>query len=119
MANLKTFFGSFSPPPGVAEYESGVLTLDKVGGLTLLFSNILRIIIYGGVLFTLINLLISGIQYLGSSGSPETIKQASARIWMSLLGLVIIACSIILAAIIGLVFFGDATLIIKPVIPTP
>ena len=113
----KDFFGdAFAPPPGIEKY--GGIT-GKPEGLIFFLSFILKIIIYGGGLFALINLLVSGIQYLGSSGNPEIIKQASARIWMSLLGLVIIAGSLILAAIIGLVFFNDASLIIKPVIPGP
>ena len=109
------FFGSFSPPPGIAEYSA----TGKVTALVLFLSNILKIVIYAAGLFALINLLVSGIQYLGSSGNPEMIKQASAKIWMSILGLVIIASSFILAAIVGQVFFGDAALFIKPVIPGP
>lgn len=112
----KDFFGqTFAPPPGIDKYS---VTGDP-DKLIFFLSNILKIIIYAGGLFALINLLVSGIQYLGSSGNPEMIKQASARIWMSLLGLVIIASSLILAAVTGLVFFGDASLIIKPVIPGP
>lgn len=114
--DLKDFFGSFAPPPGIEKYSP--ITGDPAK-LIFFLNNILRLIIYAGGLFALINLFISGIQYLGSSGNPEMIKQASTRIWMSLLGLVIIAGSLILAAIIGQVFFRDASLIIKPVIPGP
>lgn len=109
------FFGSFAPPPGIVDYSA----TGEVTALILFLSNVLKIIIYAAGLFALINLLVSGIQYLGSSGNPEMIKQASSRIWMSVLGLVIIASSFILAAIVGQVFFGDAALIIKPVIPGP
>lgn len=112
---IQEFFGKFSPPQGIDKYSP---TGDPAN-LIFFLSNLLKIIIYAGGLFALINLFISGIQYLGSSGNPEMIKQASTRIWMSLLGLVIIAGSLILAAIFGLVFFGDASLIIKPVIPGP
>jgi len=112
---IQDFFGGFSPPPGIDKYSA---TGDPAK-LIFFLSNLLKIIIYAGGLFALINLFISGIQYLGSSGNPEMIKQASARIWTSLLGLVIIASSLILAAVIGLIFFGDASLIIKPVIPGP
>lgn len=115
MATIKDFFGQFAPPPGIAEYSS----TGEVTALVLFLSNILKIIIYAAGLFALINLLVSGIQYLSSGANPEMIKQASARIWMSILGLVIIASSLILAAIVGQVFFGDAALIIKPVIPGP
>lgn len=112
---VQEFFGSFAPPPGIAEYSA----TGEVTALVLFLSNLLRIIIYAAGLFALINLLVSGTQYLGSSGNPEMIKKASARIWMSILGLVIIAGSLILAAIVGQVFFNDPALIIKPIIPGP
>jgi hypothetical protein len=50
MADLKLFFGdSFSPPPGIAEYEGSIIGPDKISALTILFSNILKIAIYGGL----------------------------------------------------------------------
>ena len=107
-------FGQASPPPGIEKYSSG-----NVLGLTLLLNNILKLSIFAAGLYTLVNLIISGIQYIGSSGNPEMIKQASSRIWLSLLGLVIVAGSLALAAVIGLIFFNDPTAILSPTIPTP
>lgn len=106
--------GAFLPPPGVEKYSSG-----NILGLTLLLNNILKLSIFAAGLYTLVNLIASGIQYIGSSGNPEMIKQASSRIWLSLLGLVIVAGSLVLAAVIGLIFFKDATAILSPTIPTP
>lgn len=120
---LKDIFGTqLSPPPGIEKYEiasGGIMPLDKIGGLTLLLSNILKITIYGAGLFALINFLVSGIQYLASSGNPETIKQASNRIWMSVLGLTVAASSLIIAAVLGIILFNDPTAILIPIIPEP
>ena len=107
------FFGTFSPPKNIQAYGEGP------GGLILLFNNILKVAIWASGIFALINFLISAIQYIGSSGNPETTKQASSRIWMSLLGLVVAASALVLAGIIGLVFFGNALAIINPVIYGP
>lgn len=113
--NIINIFGQTgAAPPGVEKYSSG-----NIEGLTLLLNNILKLSIFAAGLYTLINLIISGIQYIGSSGNPEIIKQASSRIWLSLLGLVIVAGSLVLAAVIGLIFFKDATAILSPTIPTP
>ncbi len=112
--NIKDIFGQAFPPPGIEKYSSG-----DVLGLTLLLNNILKLSIFAAGLYTLINLIISGIQYIGSSGNPEMIKQASSRIWLSLLGLVIVAGSLVLAAVIGLIFFNDPSAILSPTIPTP
>ena len=106
------FFGQLGAPPGVSNYGG-----SDPAGLIRLLSNILKITIFASGVFTLINLVISGIQYIGSSGNPDTIKAASSRIWMSMLGLVIIASSLALASIFGVIFFGDASAIINPVIP--
>lgn len=119
LPDFKNVFGPTEPsaPPGVAAYtpSSG----EPVAGLTILFSNLLKVIIFAAGLYSLINLITAGILYIGSNGSPETIKLASARIWMSLLGLIIVAGSIALAAIIGLIFFNDATAILLPTILAP
>jgi hypothetical protein len=115
MPGIDDFFGSkLNPPPGAENYAAGDIT-----GLQFFLSNILKVAIYGAGIFGLINLFISAIQYLGSSGNPELIKQATGRIWMSILGLVIVAGALILAGIAGLVMFGNLYAIIKPVIPGP
>ncbi|MBU1085303.1 MAG: hypothetical protein ABIJ43_00460 [Candidatus Beckwithbacteria bacterium] len=112
LATAQDFFGNIEPPPGVDKYGSQDAT-----GLIFLFNNILKAIIFIGAAWTLINFIIAGIQYIGSSGKPELVKSASSKIWISLLGLVIIASSIALAALIGLIFFGDSTAILNPKIP--
>ena len=111
---VENFFGSkLVPPAGIAAYN------EEAKGLILLFNNILKIAVFGSLLFALINLLVSAIQYISSSGNPDLIKQASGRITISLLGVVVAASSLILAGLFGLLFFGSATAIINPVIYGP
>src|SRR3989338_4982190 len=114
MATPLDFFGSSTDAPeGVIAYGT------DVQGLILLFNNVLKVTIYGSMAFALVNFLVSGIQYIGSSGNPELIKTASARIWISLLGLLVAGGSLVLAGILGLVFFGDALAIINPKVYGP
>lgn len=115
--DLKTFFGGalgdpIAPPPGIEKYLSG-----EVAGIILFFSNLLKVIVYSAGIFALINLLISAIQYVGSSGNPENLKTASSRIWLSFLGLVIVAGSLVISAILGFIFFGNSTFFLEPIIP--
>jgi hypothetical protein len=105
-------FGNIEAPPGVQTYGG-----QDPSGLIALLNNVLKIAVVVGGLFTLVNLIISGIQYIGSSGEPKLIQQASSRIWISLLGLVVIVGSIALAALIGQIFFGNSSAIISPTIP--
>ena len=111
--DIKNVFGKSSPPPGIDQYSPGT-GLAGVSGLSILLSNALKITVFAAGIFSLINFLISGIEYIGSSGKPETLKKASSRIWMSLLGLVIIASAFVLAALIGLIFYNDASAILIP-----
>lgn len=113
--DLIKFFGQDTAdlPQAVSAYGS------EPGALINLFNNILKISIFVSLLFAIINFLISGIQYIGSSGNPELLKQASSRIWISLLGLVVAVGSLIIAGLLGLLFFGSATAIINPVIYGP
>lgn len=106
------FFGNIQPPPGIEAYGS-----QGPAGLITLLNNIVRLAIFAGAFISLINIIISGIEYIGSAGNPDTIKKASSRIWISLLGLVVIAASIVIAAIIGLIFFNDPQAILSPTIP--
>lgn len=113
--NIKDIFGTTTPPPGVDKYTGP----NEIEGLTLLLANVIKISIFVAGLYSLFNFLSAGILYIGSSGNPESIKQASAKIWMSMLGLLIVAASLIISAIIGLIFFKDPTAILQPIIPKP
>jgi hypothetical protein len=112
LADATTFFGKITEPPGVVEYGG-----DTAQGLITLLNNVLKIVIYAGGIYSILNLLAVGIEYIGSSGNPDAIKKSTQKIWMTLLGLVIIASSLLLAALFGLIFFGDATAILNPQLP--
>jgi hypothetical protein len=117
LSKLRNFFGTTDPnkdlPPGINAYAA------DAGGLIILANNLMKLMIYSSLVIAFINLLVSGVQFIGSSGNPEIIKTASGRIWISLLGLVVAAGSLVLAGILGLIFFGSATAIISPKIYGP
>ena len=109
----QSILGTVEAPQNVNAYS------ENVTGLINLLSNILRLSVLAAGVWGLLNLISSGIQWIGASGNPEMIKQASSRIWMSLLGLIIIAVAFVVTGIIGLIFFGSADAIIKPAIYGP
>ncbi len=114
---LQDFFGtSNDAPPGVSA-QGGWLSSPE--GIIIFANNLMRVAIYGSMLIALINILVSGIQYIGSSGNPEILKAASSRIWISLLGLIVAGGSLVIAGVLGLIFFGSATAIISPTIYGP
>lgn len=91
----------------------------QAGGLILLFSNILRLVFVLAGIYAFLNLIIAGYQYISAAGDAKTLTAAWARIWQSLLGLVIIVGSFALAALFGYIIFGDATYILNPHIYGP
>lgn len=109
-----SFFGQISPPPGIANYAGG-----GVQGIVLFANNILKLVIVGGGILTFLNILLAGMAFISAGGDPKKIEQASTKIWQSILGLVIIAGSFVIAALIGWILFGDATAILSPKISGP
>ena len=72
-----------------------------------------------GGLFAFFNLVIAGYGFLSAGDDPKKIEAAWKKIWQSMLGLLFILGSFILAAIFGYLLFGDATAILKPKIYGP
>ncbi len=89
------------------------------GGLVLFFPNILRLVFVAAGIFAFVNLIIAGYQYMGAGGDAKAVASAWARIWQSLLGLVLVVGSFALAALFGYILFGDAGFILNPKIYGP
>jgi hypothetical protein len=113
--SLTDFFGQSADAPQWTQAFSGSIYGDA-GDIIIFANNFMRVAIYGSLLIALINILVSGIQYIGSSGNPELLKTASSRIWISLLGLIVAGASLVIAGVLGLIFFGSPTAIISPTI---
>lgn len=99
-------FGKITPP--ITGYDT------DVGGLIFFINNILRLVFIVAGLFALWKFIMAGFTFMGSEGDPKKLSQARDQILMTLVGLLVIAASFVIAAIAGVVFFGDATAIINP-----
>ena len=111
----KFFSSSNDAPPGIDQYWA----INEPQGIIVFANNLMKVAIYGSMLVATVNLIVSGIQYVGSSGHPEGLKTATSRIWISILGLVVAGASLVIAGILGIIFFGSATAIITPTIYGP
>jgi len=106
--------GQVAPPPGVIRYgEIGA------GGLIRFANNLLKLLIVLAGLYAFLNLILAGYQFMSAGGDPKSIEKAWGKIWQSLLGLLIIAGSFLLAAIFGWLLFGNPAAILKPTIYGP
>jgi uncharacterized membrane protein len=88
-------FGNILPPSSSKYFTSGT----KGEGLFLLLSNLFKLITTIAGIFLIFQLLISGFQFISANGDSKKIEQAWAKIWQSLLGLVIVASAFALAAL--------------------
>jgi hypothetical protein len=114
--NASNLIGSVDSPLPAA-YKG--VTSAQGGGLILFITNIIRLLFVGAGVFAFINLIIAGYQYMSAGGDAKAIGNAFARIWQSLLGLILVAGSFALAALFGYLLFGDAGFILNPKIYGP
>ncbi len=115
LAQTEPLFGSVTNP-----IASGYGDIGSEGaGLVGFLSNIIKLITVAGGIFAFFNLVLAGISYIGSQGDPQAIEKAQKKIYMSIVGMVIIASSYVLAALIGRILFGSYTAILQPVIYGP
>lgn len=89
------------------------------GGLVGLLNNVVRLLIVVAGLFAFFNLIIAGYGFLSAGDDPKKMGAAWARIWQSMIGLLFIVGSFVLAAIFGWLLFGDASAILSPKIYGP
>jgi len=109
--DYSSIIGTITPP----ETKYGTVTQ----GFVPLLSNILRLVFVGAGIFAFINLILAGFQYMSAGGDSKQLTAAWAKIWQSLVGLVIIVGSFAIAALIGGIIFGDPMYILNPQIYGP
>src|SRR3989304_10432503 len=102
MQEVAQVFGNVNAPPGVSQY--GNLT---EGGPTYFITNILRFLIVIAGVYALINMVLAGYAFLSAGDDPKKVAGAWAKIWQSILGVVISAGAFVLAALFGRLLFGD------------
>lgn len=88
-------------------------------GLITFLNNILRLVFVVAGLYALLNLIIAGYSFMSAGGDPKAVEKAWAKIWQSLIGLLIIVASFLLAALFGWLLFGNASAILTPTIYGP
>lgn len=76
------------------------------GLITQILSQILPIVLGIGGFITVIVIVLSGIQFITSSGNPEAAAAAKNRLLFAIIGLVIIILAFAVLQIINAVFLG-------------
>jgi len=105
-------FGQIDTPQAI--YKFGTVDGGAIGNL---LNLAFRLMIVVGGIYALFNFILAGYGFLSAGDDPKAIAGAWAKIWQSVVGLVLMAGAFVLAAIFGLLIFGDAGFILNPVIP--
>lgn len=113
LASCTDVIGCITPPPGIDPNGIDPAT-GKLTGIMTLLNNFLKLIFIVAGLYVFINIIIAGFTYMNASGDPKKLTQAWDKIWQSLMGLLIIVCSFIIAAVMGMLLFGNPLAILMP-----
>ena len=102
-------------------------TLDTAGGqgqgLILILESLLKFVIVLAGLYAFWNIIAAGYMFMSAGGDTKAVGKAWEKIWLSLIGLLVVAASFVLAVIFGYLIFGPGNelILIRPEIfaPTP
>jgi len=98
---------------GVPDYAAGPGDVATFGLIKFL-NNVIRLLIMVGGIFAFFNLILAGYGFLSAGDDPKKMAAAWAKIWQSMMGLLFIVGSFVLAAIFGYLLFRDAGALLMP-----
>ena len=107
----RNIFGTIEAPAGVAEYNQAA---GGDIGVIIFASNILKASTVVAGIWVMINFIMAGWTYITSSGDASAHEKVSKQLTMSVIGLLLIVGSYTIAALIGLIIFGDTGYILNP-----
>jgi hypothetical protein len=88
-------------------------------GLVILGNSLLKFVIILAGLYTFWNFIAAGYGFMSAGDDAKAMGKAWEKFTSSLLGLLFVAGSFVLAAIFGQLIFGDYTMLLNPRIYTP
>ncbi len=108
--SVSDVFGKVTPPPGTPQ----IAAADPQTGLVKLLNVGLNVVLIVAGLYTLLNLILAGYMYITSSGDTKKVQEANLRMTYTVIGLLIITLTPLIAALIGFVAFGRWDAILNP-----
>jgi hypothetical protein len=111
-------FGSIKAPPGVDKWQEQVEQQGGSIGIFLFISQLIKLITVVAGIWTMFNFIFAGWTYITGSGDSSAGEKVSKRMTNSVVGLVIVALSYSIAALIGLLIFGEAGFFLNPSLQT-
>jgi hypothetical protein len=108
LINIFGFIGTVNPPPGVSAYGTVLPT-----GLSSFLSNIVKLLIAVAGIYAFFNFVLAGYAFMSAGGDPKKIADAWAKIWQTIIGLLVAAGAFVIAGIIGKILFDDPFALVR------
>lgn len=86
--------------PTIANPNPKYPSLEGSGLFTFL-SNVFKFIAIAGGIFLIIQIIMAGFDYINAAGDVKKTEAAWAKIWQSILGIIIISSAFIIAGLVG------------------
>lgn len=121
MIQLFSIIGDIPQPSHLAGYGGVAPGIGSGGGggLIGLASNLVRLLIVVGGLWAFINLLMAGLLYIIYGDNAQELAKVHSKIYMSLIGLIVMVSSFVIAGIVSWILYGNFTTILSPIITGP
>ncbi len=99
---MLSIFGEITPPEVLTPLiDEAYIEGDQGGGIFILLNRLFSLVgVVAGVFFV-IQILLAGFAYISASGDPKKTEAAWAKIYQSIIGLVIVSSAFVLTAVIG------------------
>ena len=96
-----------------APVDNAYFKAENGDGIFMLLSNIFKLAGAIAGIFFVVQIILAGYGYLSASGDPKKAEAAFAKIWQSLIGLLIVSAAFVLASFIGKILGIDNILDVK------
>ena len=107
--------GTITAPPGTEKIQAAS---GSEIGIVFFISNLIVIATVIAGIWAVFNIVLAGSRYLAAGSDVKAHQEVQQQITNSLLGLLLIVLVFAFGGLFGLLFFGDATFIIEPKIPS-
>lgn len=94
-------WGTISAPPGVGG-------ISEIGPF---IANGIRLLIVIAGIYAVINFVLAGYGFMSAGGDPKRVADAWAKIWQTLIGLIVVVGAYVIGSVVSRILFGDAGLI--------
>jgi hypothetical protein len=103
-------WGTVSPPAGM---------VADPGAIGRLIVSIIRLLITAAGIYAIINFILAGYGFMGAGGDPKRVADAWAKIWQTILGLIVVVGAVVIGSIVSSVLLGSPTAIFEITIYGP